>query len=185
ERPYGGAVTWSSIRGEGSSGCGAGRRAIAARIPPKKKKDNEGSEGGGKDVSRASWLKFQKKTSLAYDKAKLKNKWDWMRNRWSLWKALKGNETLLGVGRKGRKQDSENDASGNNKSSKTESSRRVRGLTMLMEKLDAMVQVVTERSIKDMELMNLEAHTLANSSHTLVDSLAKLVSLPGLIPSTP
>ncbi|MBA0672211.1 hypothetical protein Goklo_024478, partial [Gossypium klotzschianum] len=29
-----------------------------------------------------------------------------------------------------------------------------------------------------MELMNLKAHTL-------VDSLAKLVSLPGLIPSTP
>ncbi|KAA3469540.1 PIF-like transposase [Gossypium australe] len=39
---------------------------------------------------------------------------------------------------------------------------------MLMEKLDAMVQVVTEKSIKDMELINLEAHTL-------VDSLAKLL----------
>ncbi|MBA0549107.1 hypothetical protein Golob_020162 [Gossypium lobatum] len=49
---------------------------------------------------------------------------------------------------------------------------------MLMEKLDAMLQVATERSIKDIELMNLEAHTL-------FDSLAKLVSLPGLIPSTP
>ena len=35
-----------------------------------------------------------------------------------------------------------------------------------------------------MELMNLEACTLDNSSYTLVDSLAKLVSLPGLIPSS-
>ncbi|GMI72825.1 hypothetical protein like AT5G05800 [Hibiscus trionum] len=41
-------------------------------------------------------IEFQKKTSLAYDKNKLKNKWDWLRNRWSLWKALKGKEIGLG-----------------------------------------------------------------------------------------
>ena len=41
-------------------------------------------------------VEFQKRTSLSYDKNKLKNKWDWMRNRWSLWKALKGKETGLG-----------------------------------------------------------------------------------------
>ncbi|MBA0560803.1 hypothetical protein Golob_017680 [Gossypium lobatum] len=49
---------------------------------------------------------------------------------------------------------------------------------MLMEKLDVMVRVFIERSIKYMELMNLEAHTL-------VDSLAKLVSLPSSISTTP
>ena len=47
-----------------------------------------------------------------------------------------------------------------------------------MEKLDAMVKVVTERNIKDIELMNLEAHTLDDSSYTLADSLAKLVFMP-------
>ncbi|MBA0653533.1 hypothetical protein Goklo_020698 [Gossypium klotzschianum] len=56
---------------------------------------------------------------------------------------------------------------------------------MLMEKLDVMVRVFIERSIKYMELMNLKAHTLVDSSHTLVDSLAKLVSLPSSISTTP
>ncbi|KAK9013439.1 hypothetical protein V6N11_041447 [Hibiscus sabdariffa] len=41
-------------------------------------------------------VEFQKRTSLGYDKNKLKNKWDWLKNRWSLWKALKGKETGLG-----------------------------------------------------------------------------------------
>ncbi|KAL2925738.1 L10-interacting MYB domain-containing protein [Bienertia sinuspersici] len=41
-------------------------------------------------------VEFQKRTNLAYDKNKLKNKWDWMRSRWSLWKALKEKETGLG-----------------------------------------------------------------------------------------
>ncbi|KAL2892391.1 L10-interacting MYB domain-containing protein [Bienertia sinuspersici] len=41
-------------------------------------------------------VEFQKRTNLASDKNKLKNKWDWMRSRWSLWKALKGKETGLG-----------------------------------------------------------------------------------------
>lgn len=39
---------------------------------------------------RMNWkvleVEFQKKTNLIYDKNKLKNKWDWMRSRWSLWK---------------------------------------------------------------------------------------------------
>lgn len=38
---------------------------------------------------------FQKKTNLAYDKHKLKHKWDWMRIKWNLWKALKGEDTGL------------------------------------------------------------------------------------------
>lgn len=49
---------------------------------------------------RINWkvleAEFQKKTNLIYDKNKLKNKWDWMRSRWSLWKDLKGKETGLG-----------------------------------------------------------------------------------------
>ena len=55
---------------------------------------------------------------------------------------------------------------------------------MLMEKLDVMVKVVTKMNINDMKLMNLEARTLDDSSYTLVDSLEKLVSMPGLIPSS-
>ncbi|KAL2897360.1 L10-interacting MYB domain-containing protein [Bienertia sinuspersici] len=46
--------------------------------------------------SKVLEVEFQKRTNLAYDKNKLKNKWDWMRSRWSLWKALKGKETGLG-----------------------------------------------------------------------------------------
>ena len=56
---------------------------------------------------------------------------------------------------------------------------------MLMEKLDAMVQVITERNIRDVELIDLEALTLSNSSITLADFLAKLLSLPGLTLCTP
>ncbi|KAL2904542.1 Type II secretion system protein M [Bienertia sinuspersici] len=54
-----------------------------------------------------------------------------------------------------------------------------------MEKLDAMVKVATERNNKEMELMSLEAQTLVESSHTVADSLAKLVSMPGLVPGSP
>ncbi|CAO2840892.1 unnamed protein product [Amaranthus hypochondriacus] len=56
---------------------------------------------------------------------------------------------------------------------------------MLMGKLDYMVQVTTEKNIKDVELIDLEARTLSNSSTTLADSLAKLLSLPGLTSCTP
>ena len=55
---------------------------------------------------------------------------------------------------------------------------------MLMKKLDAMVKVVTKRNIMDMELMNLEARTLDDSSYTLADSMEKLVFMPGLIPGS-
>ena len=102
-------------------------------MAPNKKMDNEESECGGKDLSRANksietlhifcdlciqyaerskgkrgatisqripWkvleVEFQKRTNLSYDKKKLKNNWDWIRNRWSLWKALKGKEKGLG-----------------------------------------------------------------------------------------
>uniref|UniRef100_A0A803MZC3 Transposase n=1 Tax=Chenopodium quinoa TaxID=63459 RepID=A0A803MZC3_CHEQI len=58
------------------------------------------------------------------------------------------------------------------------------GSGMLLEKLDAMVKIVTERNMKDMELMNLESQKLDSSSSSLADSLAKLVSLPGLIPGS-
>ncbi|KAK5812796.1 hypothetical protein PVK06_028237 [Gossypium arboreum] len=43
-------------------------------------------------------VQFQKKIDVAYNKAKLENKWDWMRNKSSLWKALKENEMRLGWG---------------------------------------------------------------------------------------
>ena len=57
-------------------------------------------KGGATISQRIPWktieVQFQKTTGLPYDKSKLKNKWDWMKSRWSLWKSLKGKETGLG-----------------------------------------------------------------------------------------
>ncbi|KAL6569132.1 hypothetical protein OROHE_003413 [Orobanche hederae] len=253
-------------------------------------------------------IEFQKKTNLIYDKNKLKNKWDWMKNRWSLWKALKGKETGLGwdhekgtisaseewwknkieeniqfkafqdegiepelemkmeqlfgvsvaqrvlkftpaqqknealynfspppninhcntsfdydedmneddilnhtqtnkewhevwndndashishssqfiepgVTRRGSKRVSHEDLSQSSKSCRNETSKKG-GAGMLIEKLDAMVKIVTERNHKDMELMNLETRTLGDSSISLADSLAKLAYMPGLLPGS-
>ncbi|KMT03747.1 hypothetical protein BVRB_8g188950 [Beta vulgaris subsp. vulgaris] len=86
---------------------------------------------------------------------------------------------------KGSKRCSENDVAESSKSCWTESGSRKGGAGLLMEKLDTMVKVVTERNTKEMELMSIEAQTLAESSHTLVDSLAKLVSMPDLILGSP
>ncbi|KAL2893159.1 L10-interacting MYB domain-containing protein [Bienertia sinuspersici] len=231
-------------------------------------------------------VEFTKRTNLAYDKNQLKNEWDWMRNRWSLWKALKGKENGLGWdhekgtisasdewwkkneenvhfrpfqyegiepeleykmeqlfggsvaqgglkftpvqrpkesvyipsvslddihssppnvvwndstplpspspspqsiehGIRGSRRSSDNDVVESSKSCRTKSGSRKGGAELLMEKLDAMVKVVTERNTKEMELMSLEAQTLAESSHTLADSLAKLVSMLGLVPGSP
>ncbi|KNA09333.1 hypothetical protein SOVF_154590 isoform A [Spinacia oleracea] len=88
-------------------------------------------------------------------------------------------------GARGTKRSSENDVAESSKSCRTESGSRKGGAALLMEKLDTMVKVVTERNIKDMELMNLEARTLNDSSNTLAESLAKLVSMDGLIPGSP
>ncbi|KAL1814996.1 hypothetical protein ACET3Z_017570 [Daucus carota] len=73
---------------------------------------------------------------------------------------------------------------GSKKYCRPESSKK-KGAGLLLDKLDTMVKVVMERSLKDMELMNLEACNLANSSTSLADSLAKLISLPDLIPGSP
>ena len=45
--------------------------------------------------------------------------------------------------------------------------------------------MLMEKNIKDVELIDLEARTLSNSSITLANSLAKLLSLLGLTPCTP
>ncbi|XP_021715068.1 uncharacterized protein LOC110683039 [Chenopodium quinoa] len=259
-------------------------------------------------------VEFRKRTNLAYDRNKLKNKWDWMRSRWSLWKALKGEEMgldwdhekgtitasedwwkkkieenmhfrafkdegiepelenkmeqLFGVSvdqgmyshtpvidcsqgvqcekeavpitsppslnvgdapyncddeisennafncslddmeqqephndhtpipsptplqcrgqgsGSGSKRAFENGASESHKSCRTELATAV-GARMLMEKLDSMGKAATDRNIKVMELMSLEARKLVDSSHTLVESLAKIVSMPGLVPGSP
>ena len=73
---------------------------------------------------------------------------------------------------------------GSKKYCRPESSKK-KGAGLLLDKLDTMVKVVTERSLKDMELMNLEACNLANSSTSLADSLAKLISLLDLVPGSP
>ncbi|WCJ18460.1 hypothetical protein M5689_000809 [Euphorbia peplus] len=78
----------------------------------------------------------------------------------------------------------EHDVIESSKSHKTES-RRKGGDVLLMEKLDSMINVITERKAKDMKLMTLEARTLDDSSHSLADSLAKLLVIPSLIPSSP
>ncbi|KAK1382626.1 hypothetical protein POM88_020361 [Heracleum sosnowskyi] len=46
-------------------------------------------------------------------------------------------------------------------------------------------RIVTERSLKDMEIMNLEARNLADSSVSLADSSAKLFSMPDLVFGSP
>ncbi|WCJ39612.1 hypothetical protein M5689_020589 [Euphorbia peplus] len=84
----------------------------------------------------------------------------------------------------GRKRSSENDVMESSKSRKTAYGKKG-GAAVLMEKMDAMVKLVTERNAKDLELMTLEARTLDDSSHSLVDSLAKLVAMPELINGSP
>ena len=86
---------------------------------------------------------------------------------------------------RGSKRSSENDFAESSKSHRTDFSSKKGGSGLLMEKLDAMVEVVKERNTKEMELMKLEAQTLTESTHTLADSLAKLVSMPDLIPGSP
>lgn len=59
---------------------------------------------------------------------------------------------------------------------------KVRGLTMLMEEMDAIGWVMTTRNIKENELIDLEENTLSDSFITLVNSLTKLLSLTSLTP---
>ncbi|KAK8534153.1 hypothetical protein V6N12_047546 [Hibiscus sabdariffa] len=72
---------------------------------------------------------------------------------------------------------------GSHKSAKVDSTRKIGGAALLTEKLDIMVEAITQRNKRDMELMKLEVH--GDSSHSLADSLAKLVSMPNLIPGSP
>ncbi|KAL2943512.1 L10-interacting MYB domain-containing protein [Bienertia sinuspersici] len=106
-------------------------------------------------------MEFQKRTDLAYDKNKLKNKWDGIRSRWSLWKALKGKETGLGWDRE----------KGTISASK--------------EWWQMKIEVIIDTNAKVMELMNLESSLHDTSSQILADSLVKLVSLDGLVPDSP
>ncbi|KAL2937867.1 L10-interacting MYB domain-containing protein [Bienertia sinuspersici] len=168
-------------------------------------------------------VEFQKRTNLAYDKNKLKNKWDWMRSRWSLWKALKGKET--GIVAQGtlrftpgqREKESvyiptplenasydyddemsKNDILNHNQASHNGKKCGIEVVRILLlvlphnllnmasqeGEVKGILRVVTERNTKEMELMNLESSVHDNSSQTLADSLAKLVSLDGLVPDS-
>lgn len=55
---------------------------------------------GGTICQRFPWKEittiFQKKINLSWTREQLKNKYDWMKARWGLWKKLKGRETGLG-----------------------------------------------------------------------------------------
>ncbi|KAK8627398.1 hypothetical protein V6N13_135010 [Hibiscus sabdariffa] len=85
--------------------------------------------------------------------------------------------------RRGSKRTNESDVLGSRKSAKVDSIRKIGGAALLTEKLDIMVEAITQRNKRDMELMKLEVH--GDSSHSLADSLAKLVSMPNLIPGSP
>ncbi|KAL6583696.1 hypothetical protein OROMI_002985 [Orobanche minor] len=65
----------------------------------------------------------------------------------------------------GRKGSFEHDVTESSKSRRTENGRKG-GAVLLMEKIDSIVKVVTERNVKDMELMSLQARALDDSSHT-------------------
>lgn len=90
-----------------------------------------------------------------------------------------------GVSRRQSKRVSENDALETNKRSCRNCFARRVGIKMIEEKLDTLVKVITEKNIKKMELANLGEKTIADSSHTVAESIAKLVSLPGLIHGSP
>ncbi|KAK8717707.1 hypothetical protein V6N13_044965 [Hibiscus sabdariffa] len=83
--------------------------------------------------------------------------------------------------RRGSKRTNESDVF--HKSDKVDSTRKIGGAALLTEKLNIMVEAITQRNKRYMELMKLEVH--GDSSHSLADSLAKLVSMPNLIPGSP
>ncbi|KAL4272002.1 hypothetical protein GQ457_13G009300 [Hibiscus cannabinus] len=83
-------------------------------------------------------------------------------------------------GGRGSKRTNESEVLGSLKSAKVDSTRRIGGAVLLTEKLDIMVEAITQRNKINMDLMKLEVH--GHSSDNLVDSLAKLVSMPNLIP---
>ncbi|KAK8555182.1 hypothetical protein V6N13_037453 [Hibiscus sabdariffa] len=86
-------------------------------------------------------------------------------------------------GRRGCKRTNESEVLGSHKSAKVDSTRKIGGVVLLTEKLDIMVEVITQRNKSDMELMKLEVHS--DSSHSLADSLATLVSMSNLILGSP
>ncbi|KAK8661771.1 hypothetical protein V6N13_091366 [Hibiscus sabdariffa] len=85
--------------------------------------------------------------------------------------------------RRGSKRTNESEVLGSHKSAKVDSTRKIGGAALLTEKLDIMVEAKTQRNKRNMELMKLEVH--GDSSHSLADSQAKLVSMPNLIPGSP
>ncbi|KAF2312025.1 hypothetical protein GH714_027783 [Hevea brasiliensis] len=53
--------------------------------------------GGGWGDKGYIWLQNElRQVGVEYTKEQLRHKWDWMKDQWKMWKALKGNETELG-----------------------------------------------------------------------------------------
>ncbi|KAF2286260.1 hypothetical protein GH714_012884 [Hevea brasiliensis] len=53
--------------------------------------------GGGWGDKGYTWLQNElRQVGVEYTKEQLRHKWDWMKDQWKMWKALKGNETGLG-----------------------------------------------------------------------------------------
>ncbi|KAJ9145636.1 hypothetical protein P3X46_027998 [Hevea brasiliensis] len=52
---------------------------------------------GGWGDKGYTWLQNElRQVGVEYTKEQLRHKWDWMKDQWKMWKALKGNETGLG-----------------------------------------------------------------------------------------
>ena len=86
----------------------------------------------------------------------------------------------------GSKRRLENDVVVNScKSAKKEKGKKVGGASLLMDKFESLVDLISQRNVKDMESMNLESQGRGDCSNSLADSLALLLRLPGLVPSSP
>ncbi|KAF2316316.1 hypothetical protein GH714_041657 [Hevea brasiliensis] len=58
---------------------------------------NLGKRNGGWGDKGYTWLQNElRQVGVEYTKEQLRHKWDWMKDQWKMWKALKGNETGLG-----------------------------------------------------------------------------------------
>ncbi|KAL4295914.1 hypothetical protein GQ457_12G012060 [Hibiscus cannabinus] len=62
--------------------------------------------------------------------------------------------------RRGSKRTNEKEVLGSHKSAKVDSTRKIGGAALLTEKLDIMVEAITQRNKRDMELMKLEVNDM-------------------------
>ncbi|KAK8626163.1 hypothetical protein V6N13_133815 [Hibiscus sabdariffa] len=155
---------------------------------------NEQARDEGKEVTRTNWSKENlhlfcdlciqyAERSKGKRGATISQSMQWKENiRSSPIHSPQSNEHEI-FGRRGSKRTNESDVLGSHTSAKVDFNRKIGGAVLLTVKLDIMVEAITQRNKRDMELMKLEV--LGDYSHSLVDSLAKLMSMPNLILDSP